>query len=155
MSVPLDARANRRREGYRRAMREAGLTCVEVHVDSPSSFALGTRLLGELLDRDPELTAVFCGNDNLALGAIFEANRRDIRVPADMSIVGFNNLEFAAVSHPALTTVATPRYAIGRRSAEIVLEIVRGSGARPKTPVIDLGFELIVRESTGPVSDAR
>lgn len=67
-----------------------------------------------------------------------------------MSIVGFNDLEFSATAHPSLTTVATPRYDIGRRSAEIVLEIIRGSGQRPSERRIDLGFKVIERGSTRP-----
>ena len=155
MAVPLDARAHRRRGGYRQAMQEAGLAIDEISFDGPSSFKEGAELFSELLARSPDMTAVFCGNDNLALGAMFEAHRRGIRVPEDMSIIGFNNLEFAAISHPALTTVATPRYAIGQRSAEIMLEITRGSGRRPRERAIDLGFSLIVRESTGPRPPAR
>jgi len=94
------------------------------------------------------MTAVFAGNDILALGAMFECHRRGIRVPEDMAIVGFNDLEFSATAFPSLTTVATPRYEMGRRSAEIVLEIIRGTGERPGERRIDLGFELIVRGST-------
>jgi LacI family gluconate utilization system Gnt-I transcriptional repressor len=99
------------------------------------------------------MTAIFCGNDNLALGALFECQRRGIRVPQDVSIVGFNDLEFSATVHPGLTTVATPRYDIGRRSAEIVLAIVRGPGGRPHEQQIDLGFTLVVRGSTAPPPD--
>jgi LacI family gluconate utilization system Gnt-I transcriptional repressor len=100
-----------------------------------------------MIERWPDMTALFAGNDNLALGALFECQRRGIRVPHDISIVGFNDLEFAAAAYPSLTTVATPRYEIGERAARIVLEIVRGSGTRPADPRIDLGFRLIRRES--------
>ena len=150
ISVPLDARAVQRLSGYRRAMTEADLEPLTTSIERPSSFPLGARLFGELLARQAGMTAVFCGNDNLALGALFECHRRGIRVPDDMSIVGFNDLEFSATAHPSLTTVATPRYEIGRRSAEIVLEITRGTGERPHEGRIDLGFTLVVRGSTGP-----
>jgi LacI family gluconate utilization system Gnt-I transcriptional repressor len=69
-------------------------------------------------------------------------------VPEDLSIVGFNDLEFAATAFPRLTTVATPRYEMGSRAGEIVLEIIRGTGARPSDRRLDLGFKVIVREST-------
>jgi len=91
---------------------------------------------------------VFCCNDDLALGALFECQRRSIRVPEDVSIIGFNDLEFCASSYPALTSVSTPRYEIARRAAEIVLEIVRGSGKRPPERCIDLGYAIVEREST-------
>jgi len=150
MSSPLDARAAQRLNGYRRAMSEMNLEPIVVSHERPSSFALGAEFCAELTARFPKMTAIFCGNDNLALGALFECQRRGIRVPEEISIVGFNDLEFSAVAYPSLTTVATPRYEIGRRSGEIVLEIIRGSGNRPRNRQIDLGFKLIERQSTRP-----
>jgi len=148
ISVPLDARAIQRLAGYYDAIAEFGAEPHAISVEGASSFPFGAQLLGELRERQPDMTAVFAGNDNLALGAMFECHRRGIRVPEEMSIVGFNDLEFSATAYPTLTTVATPRYEMGRRSAEIVMEIVRGSGERPRERRIDLGFELIVRGST-------
>ena len=66
-----------------------------------------------------------------------------------LSIIGFNDLEVSACAYPSISSVATPRYGMARRAAEIVLEIVRGSGKRPEKRQIDLGFRLIARESTG------
>lgn len=148
ISVPLDARARQRLSGYRRAMREAGLEPQTISIERASSFQLGSLLFARLIARDPGITAVFCGNDNLALGALFECQRRGIRVPEQMSIIGFNDLEFSATTFPGLTTVATPRYDIGRRTAEILLDITRGSGERPRERSIDLGFTLVERGST-------
>ncbi len=148
LMAPRDSRARARAEGYARAAQEFGVEPVIAAIDDPSSFAIGGKLLVELMQRKPETTAIFCGNDNLALGALFECQRRGIAVPRDMSIMGYNDLEFSACAYPALSTVATPRYEIARRAAEIVLEIVRGSGERPKTPQIDVGFRVVVREST-------
>jgi LacI family gluconate utilization system Gnt-I transcriptional repressor len=148
MSVPLDARARQRLSGYRDAIGEAGLEPITTSIERASSFPLGAELLAGLRRRRPEMTAVFCGNDNLALGAMFEAQRLGLKVPDDISIIGFNDLEFSATAFPGLTSVATPRYDIGRRSGEILLEIIRGSGERPKDNRIDLGFTLIERGST-------
>ena len=155
MSVPLDARARQRLNGYLAAMVEARLEPLTISIEGPSSFLLGAKLLGDIVAREPKMTAIFCGNDNLALGSLFECQRRGIRVPDDISIVGFNDLEFSAVSFPSITTVATPRYQIGQRSAEIVLEIIRGSGTRPRKRCIDLGFELIERASATAPAKAR
>jgi len=151
MAVPLDSRARQRVSGYYRAMAEAGLTPAHVWRDGPSTFSHGANLIAVMLERWPKMTALYAGNDNLALGAMFELQRRGMRVPDDLSIVGFNDLEFSATAYPSLTTVATPRYAIGERAADIVLEIIRGSGERPRERVIDLGFRLIERESTAPL----
>ncbi len=150
MAAPFDERSRLRVAGYRDAISEAGLEPVVVGLDQSSSFAVGAKLLAELHRDHPDVTAIFCGNDNLALGATFEAQRLGVRIPEDMSIIGFNDLEYAAVSKPALTTIATPREAIGRRAAEIVLEIVRGSGNRPRELSINVGFSLVERESTAP-----
>jgi LacI family transcriptional regulator, gluconate utilization system Gnt-I transcriptional repressor len=148
IAAPLDSRSRKRVAGYLDAVEEFNCSPTIASVDQPSSFALGGRLLIELLTRSPLTTAVFCGNDNLALGALFECQRRRIRVPEDLSIIGFNDLEFAASACPSLTTVATPRYEMAKRASELILEIVRGSGERPKKRQIDLGFRLVEREST-------
>jgi LacI family gluconate utilization system Gnt-I transcriptional repressor len=95
------------------------------------------------------MTAIFCGNDDLALGAVFECQRRAISVPGDLSVIGFNDLEFCASSFPTLSSVATPRYEIARHAAGIVLDIVRGGG-RPARQRIDVGFTINARESTAP-----
>ena len=150
MSVPLDARACQRLAGYRDAIAEAGLVPITTSLERPSGFALGAELLADLHARFPEMTALFCGNDNLALGALFECQRLGLKVPDDISIIGFNDLEYSATAFPTLTSVATPRYAIGQRSSEIVLEIIRGSGKRPENRRLDLGFTLVERGSTAP-----
>ncbi|MBI2718942.1 MAG: LacI family DNA-binding transcriptional regulator [Rhizobiales bacterium] len=154
ISAPLDSRSLKRIDGYLQAVREFGATPMMVSVDLPSSIASGGELLGELLARWPSTTAIFCGNDNLALGALFECQRRGFGVPRDLSIVGFNDLEVAASACPSLSTIATPRYEMARRAGEIILEIIRGSGRRPKQRQIDLGFRLIARESTGELGNS-
>ena len=149
LMAPRDSRARKRAEGYERAAREFGAEPFIVAADEPSSAAIGAKLLIETMERAPGTTAIFCGNDNLALGALFECQRRGVEIPVDMSIMGFNDLEVSACAYPALSTIATPRYEMARRAAEIVLEIVRGSGERPEERRIDLGFRVVVRESTG------
>ncbi len=148
----LDARARRRMAGYRRAMTEAGIdpTDLIAATPQPSNFALGGRLLTELLSRRPDVEAVFASNDDIALGAMFESHRRGLRVPQDLSIIGFNDLEICASSFPSLSSVATPRYQMGRQAAAVLTRIIRGNGQRPDTPIIDLGFTIRSRASTGP-----
>jgi LacI family gluconate utilization system Gnt-I transcriptional repressor len=146
----LDARSRRRYEGYCQAMEEAAIlpTPLVSHSPQPSTVALGVQLFAEMLARSPDLDALFACNDDLALGAMFECHRRGIRVPEDISIIGFNDLEVSASTFPSLSSVAIPRYEMGRRSAEIVSRVIRGDGARPSERVIDLGFEIHEREST-------
>jgi LacI family transcriptional regulator, gluconate utilization system Gnt-I transcriptional repressor len=145
----LDPRSRRRLEGYRHAMEDAFIdpTPYVAATPRPSTVAIGAELFSEILARAPDLEAVFTCNDDLALGAMFECQRRGMRVPGDMSIIGFNDLEFCASAHPSLSSVSTPRYDMGKRSAEIVLEIIRGSGRRPAARRIDLGFAICERQS--------
>jgi LacI family gluconate utilization system Gnt-I transcriptional repressor len=152
VAARLEPRARRRMEGYRRAMNEVGIDPAQMisSTTRPSTFALGAELFSEILAAAPNVEAVFCCNDDLALGAVFECQRRGIRIPEDLSIIGFNDLEFCASAFPSLTTVATPRYEIASRAAEIVLDIIQGSGERPTERRLDLGFRIVERESTRP-----
>lgn len=156
IAARLDSRTRSRIEGYRRAMAEAGLDTegLVALTHRRSSVAIGAESLREVLKTAPDLEAVFCGNDDLALGVLFECGRLGIPVPGQMSIVGFNDLEYAASAFPSLTSVATPRYEMGRKSAEIVLEIIRGSGKRPVSRRIDLSFSISERQSTSRRSEA-
>lgn len=146
-----DPRSERRMEGYLQAMAEAGVDTEGLVAATPqaSTVALGAELLGRLLARCPDLEAVFCCNDDLALGAMFECGRRGLRVPEDLSILGFNDLEFCASAYPSLSSVATPRYEMAERAAKIVLEIIRGSGHRPQPARIALDTTIRDRQSTG------
>lgn len=146
----LDARAERRLQGYRRAMDEAGIDTADLIASTPrhSTVKIGGELLQHLLATAPTVDAVFCCNDDLALGALFSCQRQNIRVPEDLSIIGFNDLDFAASAYPSLTSVATPRHEMGRRAAEMILQIIRAPGTRPAETRIDLGFQIKEREST-------
>jgi LacI family gluconate utilization system Gnt-I transcriptional repressor len=149
ISARLDPRSRRRIDGYRRAMDEAGLASEHLisATPEPSRVRLGAELFRELRARRPGMSAVFSCNDDLALGALFESQRQGIAVPDDISIIGFNDLEFCATAFPSLTSVATPRYEIARQAAQLVLEILAG-GQRPAERRIDVGFSIRAREST-------
>lgn len=99
--------------------------------DEPTSVALGCRLFSELLARAPDVDAVLCQNDDLALGVLFECQRRGISVPGDLGICGINNLEFAASSHPAITTVDIPRFELGFEAADLLIQAIGGGSGQP------------------------
>ncbi len=145
----LDHRAQSRFDGYHTAMQEAGLKSLEMIAHRPrhSSVALGSELFGEMHDRGDLPEAIFCTDDNLALGAMQECRKRRIRVPDDISIIGFHDLEFSACAAPSLSSIATRRYETGKLAAEKVLLAL---DAFTKTGIeqIDMGFSLVVREST-------
>jgi LacI family gluconate utilization system Gnt-I transcriptional repressor len=150
IAARLDARSRSRAGGYHLAMEAAGLDTdgLVAMTPRPSTVRLGGELFREILACTADVEAIFCCNDDLALGVLFECQRLGIPVPGQISVIGFNDLEFAASAYPTLTSVATPRYEMARQSAEIALEIIRGSGLRPPSPRIDLGFSINEREST-------
>lgn len=146
VAAQLDPRTMQRRAGFRRALREAGLDPdVEVLTPEPSNVGLGSRLLGQMLERAPDCDAIFCCNDDLALGALFECQRRGISVPAQVAIAGFNDLPSSAWAMPSITTIATPRYQIGFEAAQLLLQILEGRP--PAQNRIDLRYTLMPRES--------
>lgn len=148
LGARMDPRTQRRLEGFSQCLEEAGLFDPRLIVTTPkaSTVSLGCDLLSELLARAPDADAVFCNNDDLALGVLFECQRRQIAIPTDMGICGFNDLEMMAVSNPAITSVKTFREDMGRKAMEMLLSSIAGSMVEP--PVLDLGFELVARQST-------
>lgn len=144
----MDPRSERRLAGYRAAMEEAGLFDGRLVTTTvrPSSVTIGSELFREALARVPALDAAFCNNDDMALGALFECHRQGRAVPSEIGIAGFNDLEMMQVAYPSVTSLRTYRYEMGRRAIAMALEAI--AGRRPAEPVVDLGFELIIREST-------
>ncbi|HUS53689.1 MAG TPA: LacI family DNA-binding transcriptional regulator, partial [Thermohalobaculum sp.] len=115
-------RAAARLEGVRRALGERGLALPrELLIERPYRIAEGQFALRALLATSPQPTAVVCGNDQLAFGALIECGRQGIAVPDEVSIVGFDDLEFASQIVPALTTIHVPAEQIGLRAAEYLL----------------------------------
>ena len=143
----IDPRAMLRAEGYRRATKEAGVydPALELLSAAPASIKLGADLFREIMARHPDIDAIFFSNDDLAHGALFAALQMGIKVPQQISIAGYNDLEEAAFTVPPLTTIHNSRSEIGKQAAQMLLTLMRGK--QVDTPVVDVGFELIVRES--------
>ena len=145
-----DERAMVRRKAFVEAVERAGARAVEVAiVPAPSTLAQGRLALAELLGRATgrrHIDAVFCGSDLMAHGALEEARSRGLSVPDELAIIGFGGLESTAHTTPTLSTVRIDRTAIGRLAAEIILERIAGNGERDK--VVDVGFEIVDRETT-------
>jgi len=147
IAAQLDPRVMQRGDGYRQALQQAGLYDPQLQVlcAEPSSIGLGAALFSELLARHPDVDGVFFCNDDLAQGAICQALREGIAIPGQVALVGFNDLPASAHLVPRLTSIRTPRAAIGQRAAHMLLE--RLDGKTDGATVFDLGFELVVRES--------
>jgi LacI family gluconate utilization system Gnt-I transcriptional repressor len=99
----------------------------------------------DMITRAPDVDAIFFAGDVLAVGALFEAQRRGWKVPGRIALAGFDDLDIHQHTVPKLTCLRLPRLEIGRRSAEALLARLRGGSEAPR---VDLGFEVIQREST-------
>jgi LacI family transcriptional regulator len=141
-------RAAERVRGFREAAIELGVARQDIEiVEAPYRMDGGEAALRLILDKRPDMTAVFCGSDILAFGGMKEARRRGIRIPEDLSIVGFDNLEFAEYLSPALTTISIPAEAMGVRAAEFLLA---SPAERQLQMRAELETQLIVRDTTAP-----
>jgi len=107
---------------------------------------LGGELFLQLMQSHPQVDGIFFGNDDLAQGALLEAMRCGIKVPEQVAVVGFNDLPGSAFMVPPLSSIRTPREAVGRRAAEQMLSLMAGHPVAQ--PVQDMGFELMVRKSS-------
>ncbi len=137
-----------RLQGYSQAMQQttSGLECRMIR-DGTFYYESGFRLIQELLTLSPRPTAVFCANDEMAIGAINGARALGLRVPEDLAVVGFDNIPFASMYNPALTTIAQPMYEIGETTMHLLLALIR------KEPIsirkVVLPHRLMVRQSCG------
>ena len=134
-----------RREGALRAVLERGLSPAETIIDvwvKDLTMEEGAAAIGPVLD-EGDLTAVMCVNDLLALGALLAMREREITVPSEIALVGFDDADFAPALNPSLTTVHQPSLAMGIAAAELLFE-KRAPGAH-----VDFEPHLVVRESSG------
>jgi LacI family gluconate utilization system Gnt-I transcriptional repressor len=116
-----------------------------VTVPAPTTLKSGRKGLSDLLEAKKKIDAVFCSSDMLALGVLTEARARGISVPADLAVVGFGDLEFAADLQPSLTSVHVDGEAIGRHAARFIIDRAEGLPLGPS--IVDVGFTIVERES--------
>lgn len=138
-----------------RARREGVLTCLEhrglrgqLHtvLELPYTMESGKNAVRTLIANAPEVTAVICLTDVIAIGAIAEARALGLNIPGDLSIAGFDDLEFASYLDPPLTTVHVPAEEIGRLAADKLVRLIAGTTVDMAT---NLAAILAVRQSTG------
>ncbi|KGP91203.1 LacI family transcriptional regulator [Pontibacillus chungwhensis BH030062] len=132
-------------EGYRLAMREAGLSLDDSLIEPCESFQYkdGKSGFTSLMNRHSELTAIFAASDELAIGAISAAYNKSIHIPDDVSIVGYDNLLLAEMSVPPLTTIAQPFQRMGSRAVQMMVDLINGEDAESAI----LPHELVIRDS--------
>lgn len=141
-------RSRARLEGIQRALSDAGLPLKPTQIiKADYSLAQGRSALRQLLTDHPDTTAVICTTDTLAIGAMAEARKIGVAVPATLSITGFDDVELAAQMDPPLTTVSVPAAEIGRGAADYLINAIAGS---PLPRSVLLPYRLVMRSSTGP-----
>jgi LacI family gluconate utilization system Gnt-I transcriptional repressor len=148
VSLPTrtNRRASERLRGYKAALRSAGRSVDPTLIgEVPAGIASGAHAMVEMVTRSPRVDAIFFAGDVLAIGALFEAQRRHWKIPKKIAIAGFDDLDITRHAVPTLTTLRLPRLEIGRRSAEAIIGRMRGDMQQVR---LDLGFEIIQREST-------
>ncbi len=141
----MDERTRLKMRGYQSAIISAGKEPVTLQTEEASSFTLGSKLLGELLEKYPHVDGIFCTNDDLAIGALYECQRRGINIPAQMAIVGFHGHDISQAMLPKLATVITPREEIGRIAAEQLIARLKGENVWEQS--IDLGYKIELGDS--------
>lgn len=141
--------ARRREQGYLMALREAG---IEPHpswrYEGDYRLESGEEGIRHILAAHPKPTAVVCGNDRTALGALRVLLEKGVRVPEEISILGFDDDESAALSVPPLTTIRQPMFEIGMKAAELLFQQIR-EGERVQHNLV-LSTQLVVRNTVGP-----
>jgi len=145
LAARMDERTRLKMAGYQQAMDESNATPMTLQTEEASSFTLGAKLLGELLEKHPEANGIVCTNDDLAIGAFYECVRRGIQVPQDMAIAGFHGHDITLAMTPRLATVITPREQIGLVAAQEIVNRLKGQPEWQSK--IDLGYEIEVGES--------
>lgn len=141
-------RARERSEGVVEAMRDNGLDPRDLEViETPYSIGNGARAFETAMSLKHRPTAVLCGNDVLAAGALSKAKELGLSVPGDVSITGFDDIELAEIVSPSLTTVHVPHREMGRRAADSLVAMRNGEAA---SSGIELGTTIKWRDSLGP-----
>ncbi len=148
---PMDnSLARDRLRGYRDALQSAQIPFDE-NLVTHSDFAVrsGYEAMKHIFQAAPDVTSVFCANDETALGAIRAIKERGLSLPDDISIVGFDNVWFSEFTDPPLTTISQPQLKIGETAMKMMLDISSGNMELPRQEILQ--YELIIRGSTASV----
>lgn len=142
-----DERANRRAIAFSEAVAQRGLgeVCID-NVGDARSLKSGREALRRILAQVPDVDAVFCSSDLLAMGVLTEAQAQNMPVPQRLAIVGFGDVPYVADMVPALTTVHINGREMGQQAARFLVD--RAEGRTVDRPIIDIGFSIIERDST-------
>ncbi|PKH19154.1 DNA-binding transcriptional regulator CytR [Enterobacterales bacterium CwR94] len=138
-----------RLQGYIQALRRSGIPVDPTYiVRGDFTFEAGTQALAQLMTLEEPPQAIFCHSDILALGAMKQAKELGLRIPEDLSLIGFDDIELSRYSDPPLTTIAQPRFEIGCEAMLLLLEQLQGKNVSTGSRLLD--FEIKRRGSTAP-----
>ena len=144
--------AGERLAGYVEALKAAGLPVEDDFIwDGDFYLGSGIAAAGRFLANARPPTAVFAGNDQMAMGFITEVKNAGLSVPHDVSVAGFDDIEYSVIFDPPLTTMHQPRAELGRLAASELLRRISGDATGSKPSRIRLDCELVIRESTQPL----
>jgi LacI family transcriptional regulator len=151
--VAQNDRAGARLLGIQNAMTAAGLNADDLQfVETKYGIEEGADAFSQVMEAETTPTAIFCGNDVLAVGALRRARELGIGVPDDVSIIGFDDIELAQITQPALTTVHVPHREMGRRAGLALAQLVKdGKPLR----AVELNAYPVIRETLGRVAKTR
>ena len=145
-----DHRAAKRASGFAEEAQRAAAqaTCEIINHPGAATVEAGSLLLSRALQQIRDLDGIACSNDLIALGALFECQRRGIGVPDRIAVVGFGDLDFSASCIPSLTTIRPSGDLIGKEAARLILAGIHGEQPADASRIIDTGHVLIERRST-------
>lgn len=141
-------RALLRFQGIQQTLKAKGIEIPEGRIiECRFSVEEANAVVHQLLEDQPDITAICCGNDVLAIGALSAARDKNIKVPEELSITGFDNMGIIPFLSPALTTVNSPSRRMGTKAAEYILDQIQNKTTDIKR--VELNAELIIRDTTG------
>lgn len=153
-----------RLEGYKNALKKAGIDINPLYIflddfmeeegrDTNYEVEAGYRMALRVLEDHPEVTAIFAVNDMTAIGVLKAIREKRLKVPTDISLIGFDNIILADLIDPPLTTIKQPKYKMGKAAAELLISRLEGLSVTGPKHTLLFPPELVVRESVSPVTD--
>lgn len=134
-------------EGYRRALRSMGIPVRKKLIrEGDYSTYSGYRITNELIHSGEKFDAIFCANDQMAVGAVLACNENAISVPDKIAIVGNDDIFAASLVRPSLTSIRVPQYEIGTSAMKVLLELIEGKDNRRR--IVTLNTQMVLRGTT-------
>jgi LacI family gluconate utilization system Gnt-I transcriptional repressor len=145
--LDIEPRARQRHQGFASALAAAGLRAATVvEVPAPASSGNGVDGFNQLREQAPQTEVVFFSADGLAIPALLDCQRRNIKVPGDIAICGFGDYDLATIVDPPLTTVRVEAAKMGATAAQLILRRLKDGAVAKKH--VDVGYRVLVRGST-------